>query len=158
MVSHAEFDEKVRDDIWTILSRKYSTVRRGGHPTEIDEHLHERTFWPDMRFHRVESVDSPSGRQIRITFTPKQEPDRTYGYRVDVDKAASAWSERVGIREPRQNPAMFAAELIWYMVAYIGAKEIEKSSEAEDGVRWINSGADVFEPLPDPDAHHHHHH
>jgi hypothetical protein len=145
-----EFDEVVRDDIWTILSRKYSTVRRGGHPSDAEEYLHERSFWPDMRFHKVEAAeDAVSGRQIRITFTPTSEPTVTYGYKIDVDKAASAWSRRVGIREPRKNPSMFAAELIWYMVAFIGATEIEACPRGEGGVRWINTGADVFEPLPD---------
>ena len=56
MADQVEFDEQVRDDIWTILSRKYNTVRRGGHPVDTDEHLRERTFWPDMRFHKVESI------------------------------------------------------------------------------------------------------
>lgn len=156
MADQAEFDERVRNDIWSILSRKYNTVRRGGHPVDTDEHLHERSFWPDMRFHKVEAVDGPNGRQIRLTFTPKVEPATTYGYRVDVDKAAAAWSEKVGIREPRQNPSMFAAELIWYMVAYIGSMKIEACPEDDTGVRWINTGADVFEPLPDAEASHHH--
>ncbi len=156
MADQVEFDEQVRDDIWTILSRKYNTVRRGGHPVDADEHLRERTFWPDMRFHKVESIDGPDGRQIRLTFTPLSQPDMTFGYRIDVDKAASAWSERVGIREPRKNSPMFAAELIWYMVAYIGATEIDACAQDENGVRWINTGSDVFKPLPDADAHHHH--
>lgn len=152
MADPAGFDETVRDDIWTILNRKYGTVRRGGHPVDAEEHLHERTFWPDMHFHKVETVDQPGGRQIRITFTPVNEPATTYGYKVDVDKAASAWSERVGIREPRQNPSMFAAELIWYMVAYIGASKMQDCPEGEGGVRWINTGADIFEPLPEAAA------
>lgn len=155
MVDQVEFDEQVRNDIWTILSRKYNTVRRGGHPVDTDEHLRERSFWPDMRFHKVEVAEGPDGPQIRLTFTPLNEPGAVYGYKVDVDKAAAAWSLRVGIREPRQNPAMFAAELMWYMVAYIGATEIETLAEDEEGIRWINTGADVFKPLPDADAHHH---
>ena len=151
-----EFDEVVRDDIRTILSRKYNTVRHGGHPSDAEEFLRERSFWPDMHFHTVESIDgAPEGRQIRITFTPTSEPATTYGYKVDVDKAAAAWSKRVGIREPRKNPSMFAAELIWYMVAFIGATEIEACPEGEGGVRWINTGADVFEPLPDAEPHMH---
>lgn len=150
----ADFSDVVRDDIWTILSRKYNTVRHGGHPSDADEFRRERTFWPDMRFHGVETVDGPDGRQIRITFTPVTEPDAVYGYRIDVDRAAAAWSERVGIRDPRKSPSMFAAELIWYMVAYIGSTAIEACPEGGGGVRWINTGADVFQPLPEPLAEH----
>ncbi|MBL8576511.1 MAG: hypothetical protein JNK47_04740 [Mesorhizobium sp.] len=155
MADQIEFDERVRDHIWTILSRKYNTVRQGGHPVDADEHLRERTFWPDMRFHKVDAVDGPNGRQLQLTFTPANRPDATFGYKIDVDKAASAWSERVGIREPRENSSMFAAELIWYMVAYIGSTDIDSCVEDGHGVRWINTGSDVFKPLPDPDAHHH---
>ncbi len=155
MADQIEFDEEVRDHIWTILSRKYGTVRRGGHPVDADEHRRERTFWPDMRFHKVESVDGPNGRQLRLTFTPLNQPDLTFGYKIDVEKAASAWSERVGIREPRKNSSMFAAELIWYMVAYIGSTPIDACPAGGDGVRWINTGSDVFKPLPDPDVHRH---
>lgn len=154
MVAMVDFDEKVRDDIWTILSRKYNTVRRGGHLGDAEEYLRERSFWPDMRFHMVEKAGSATGGQIRITFTPVNDPSKTYGYKIDVDKAAAAWSARVGIREPRENPSMFAAELIWYMVAYIGAKEIEACPEGDGGVRWINTGVDIFEPLPDAEASH----
>lgn len=154
MAEQLDFSEIVRADIWTILSRKYSTVRHGGHPSDVEEYSRERTFWPDMHFHKVETVVAPDGvRQIRITFTPRSEPGATYGYKVDVDTAAAAWSHRVGIREPRKNPSMFAAELIWYMVAYIGSNHIEASSEGEDAVRWINTGADVFQPLPEPEGH-----
>ena len=149
-----DFTQIVRDDIWAILSRRYGTVRRGGHPADAGEDRRERPFWPDMRFRGVEAVDIPGGpRQIRITFTPVTEPDATYGYKVDVEKAAAAWSERVGIRDPRNNPSMFAAELIWYMVAYIGATAIETCPAGEADVRWINTGADVFEPLPEDQVH-----
>jgi hypothetical protein len=154
MVDQA-FEERVREDIWAILSRKYNTVRHGGHPADAGEYLHERTFWPDMRFHEAKVTKGPGGPQIRITFTPVDAPDSIYGYKVDVQKAADAWSKRVGIREPRQNPSMFAAELIWYMVAYVGSIQIESQPKGEDGVRWINTGADVFTPLPEPEELHH---
>ena len=155
MIEQSEFSVVVREDIWAILSRKYNTVRRGGHPSDIDEHRRERPFWPAMRFHNVEMADAGGAPEIRITFTASTEPDTTYGFKVNVAKAAEAWSKRVGIRDPQKNPSMFVAELIWYMVAFIGATEIEECPAGEDGVRWINTGADVFEPLPDADAHHH---
>lgn len=145
-----EFSDVVRDDIWSILSRTYGTVRHGGHPTDAGEFLRERPFWPDMRFLAAETVDAPNGRQIRITFGPTKDASAVYGYRIDVETAASAWSERVGVRDPRASPSMFAAELIWYMVAYIGSKPIETYPEGEDGVRWVNTGADVFSPLGEP--------
>jgi len=153
MAELPEFSDMVREDLWTILSRKYSTVRQGGHPTDTGEHRRERSFWPDMSFHEVRPVDLPDGvRQIRITFTPRSEPKVTYGYKVNVETAAAAWSLRVGIREPRKNPSMFAAELIWYMIAYIGSTKIEDCPEGEGGVRWINTGDDLFQALPDPDT------
>jgi hypothetical protein len=40
------------------------------------------------------------------------------------------------------------------MVAYIGSTAIETSAAGDGGVRWINTGADVFEPLPEPLAQH----
>lgn len=147
-----DFSDIVRDDIWKILTTKYNTTRHGGHPTDVDEFRRERPFWPDMRFHDVQTVDAPAGRQIRITFTPSTEPEIRYGYRIDVEETAKAWSKRVGIRDPRASPAMFAAELIWYMVAYIGSTRIEEYPFSEDGIRWINTGADVFSPLPEPMA------
>jgi hypothetical protein len=155
MVATADFEAIVRDDIWLILSRKYQTVRHGGHPLDRDEYLRERTFWPDMRFARVDLVKTPDGGpEIRIVFSPSTEPDSAYGYRVDVDKATAVWHERIGI-EPRQNPPMFAAELIWYMVAYIGSIDIAECPEGEDGVRWINDGDDVFKALPGTEDEHH---
>ena len=66
MAGQAEFGEQVRDDIWTILSRKYNTVRRGGHPVDTDEHLRERSFWPDMRFHKVEAAGKRACRNLRL--------------------------------------------------------------------------------------------
>lgn len=144
-----DFYEAVRGDIWKILSGKYNTVRHGGHPSDVGEYRHKRAFWPDMKFHEVEVVDAPTGWQLRITFTPANEPGPVYGYRIDVDKAAEAWKIRVGIHDPHSNPSMFAAELVWYMIAYIGSTRIDNCPDAGEGVRWINTGADVFKPLPD---------
>lgn len=146
----ADFINLVHGEIWTILSRTYSTVRHGGHPSDAEEFRRDRSFWPDMQFHGAEAVDNADGGQIRITFTPVREPGVTYGYRIDVETAAAAWSKRVGIRDPHASPAMFAAELIWYMVAYIGSTPIEESEADHNGIRWINTGADVFTALPDP--------
>ena len=36
-IEMADFSDVVRDDIWSILSRTYSTVRHGGHPSDADE-------------------------------------------------------------------------------------------------------------------------
>ncbi|WP_018182906.1 hypothetical protein [Kaistia granuli] len=145
------FDQAVRTDISTILTRKYRTVRHGGHDKE--EHLRERQFWPDMQFHGVEIWQDTPG--LSITFTPVNEPGQVYGYRIDMATALIAWGKRVGIRNPRQHPSMFAAELVWYMVTYIGAVGIEDSVVAADGIRWINKGTEVFEKLPGADHHHH---
>lgn len=154
MAGSRPFDEAVREEIAGILSRKYTTVRHGGHPSDRDEFLRERPFWPDMRFGGVDLADAAGhGPQFRITFTPVAEPEATYGYRIDVDKAAAAWSKRVGIRDPRQNPSMFAAELVWYMVAYIGAADITACPAGADGIRWINDGSDIFEKLPGTEEH-----
>ena len=144
------FDDAVRADITTILTRKYRTVRHGGHDKE--EHLRERQFWPDMRFHGVEIWQEAPG--LSITFTPVDEPDQVYGYRIDMATALTAWGKRVGIRNPRQHPSMFAAELVWCMVTYIGAVGLEGSVATDDEVRWINKGTDVFDRLP---GDHHHH-
>ena len=103
-----------------------------------------------MRFLGAEVTDDPTGPQIRITFTPVREPGMTYGYLIDVEIAAAAWSKRVGIRDPHASPSMFAAELIWYMVAYIGSTPIESFAPDAGGIRWINTGADVFTALPEP--------
>lgn len=149
----ARFDEAVKEDIEKILSHKYNTVRRGGHRLDADENLHERPFWPDMRFERVELAAAPGGSQLRIRFAPASETGAVYGYKVDIDKAANAWSERIPIHEPRENPSMFAAELIWYMIASIGSVDLATFPEGEGGVRWINDGSEVFQSLPGTDEH-----
>ena len=148
----SSFGEQVQRELWTILSRSYGTVRHGGHPTDADEFRRDRSFWPDMNFSSVTLEERLNGEQIAISFTPVREPDRTYVYQVSVETAAAAWSKRVGIRNPYANPAMFAAEIIWYMVAYIGSTPIEDMQEDEVGLRRINTGSDVFTALPEPMA------
>ena len=156
MTGHDEFAETVRAEIAGILSRKYTTVRHGGHDIDRDEFRRERTFWPDMTFHGV-ALSRPAGRDatISLTFTPVYEPENTYGFRIDMPKAVVVWSKRVGIRDPLEHPAMFAAELIWYMVTYIGAIEIADSASDESGIRWINDGSEIFEALPGAEDHEH---
>lgn len=152
------FDETVRDEIWKILTMRYRTVRHGGHPTDAEEHLQERKFWPDMEFRAVTATEGPNGGQVRITFSPVREPELVFGYKIDVDSTAAAWSKRIGIRDPYKSPTMFAAELIWYMVAYIGSHRIDEVTADPDGIRWINRGDDVFAPLPEPLAFQHEQH
>ncbi len=145
-----EFSETIRYQIFSILKQKYNTVRHGGHAGDVDEFRRRRPFWPDMQFHDVKLEEGPNGDQVRITFTPVDEPTQTFGFKVDVEDAAATWRHRVGIRDPHKHSNMFAAEIIWYMIAYIGVSKFEECPDKGDGVRWINSGDDVFKPLPDP--------
>lgn len=142
----AAFYNQVRGDIWTILSQQYDYRGSG------EALARERPFWQDMRFHEVSTVDGSNGNHISITFTPIDQPTTIYGYKIDLDKAAAAWNERVGIRDARQNPTMFAVELVWYMVVYIGETNLERCRESGKGVCWINAGTDAFLSLPLNDA------
>jgi hypothetical protein len=146
-----EFDASLREEISGILRRTYRTVRHGGHPADKDEFLRHREFWPDMRFDEVRfGSDAENGRRLLITFAPVAELQTRYGYRVDVADALAKWTKRVMIRDPLSNPSMFAAEIVWYMVAYIGSNDITAFPADSEGVRWINTGSDLFEKLPEP--------
>jgi hypothetical protein len=151
MSSLKEFDEQLREELSSTLRRTYRTVRHGGHPTDKDEFLRHREFWPDMRFDEAKLLGGPGERrELAITFAPVNETGASYGYRVDLDDALAKWATRVTIRDPMSNPSMFAAEIIWYMVAYIGSNDIAAAPLADDGIRWINTGLDLFEKLPEP--------
>jgi len=149
------FNEKVRKEISDILSQKYHTVRHGGHELDKDEFRRERKFWPDMQFHGAGYVGTGPKPLVGITFTPVNEPGNTYGFRIDLEQAIEAWVKRVGILKPREHPAMFAAELIWYMVTYIGAVDLADALPDAEGVRWINEGTEIFGRLPGVEDHHH---
>lgn len=144
-----EFNEAVRREISSVLSRKYRTNRRGAHLSDRGEFLRERDFWPDMRFLDVvpyETADGGGG--LAITFAPASEPRDRYGFKIDMATSLESWCKRIGIRNPREHPAMFAAELTWYMVAYIGAIDINSFVADGSGIRWINKGYEIFVKLP----------
>lgn len=150
------FGIQVRDHVAEILRRKYGTIRQGANALDQDEYRKERRFWPDMQFHEVGLSDGAAGQPVvEITFTPVYEQETTYGFLVDVDYAIDTWGTRVGVQHPRNYPSRFAAEIIWYMVTYIGSLKIEDCPVDHRGIRWINKGDDVFARLPDADEHHH---
>ncbi|KKB86109.1 hypothetical protein VW29_04305 [Devosia limi DSM 17137] len=156
MNEQVAFENQVRDHVAEILRRKYGTTRQGANALDRDESLKQRRFWPDMQFHEVGQSSGLTGQaMVEISFTPVYEPENTYGYRVDVNSAIEAWSMRLGVQHPRNYPARFAAEVIWYMVTYIGSVKIEECPVDGKGIRWINKGDDVFTRLPDSDSHHH---
>jgi hypothetical protein len=147
------FVETVRREIADILNRKYRTTRRGGHPSDEDESLRDRAFWPDMRFHQVAQYQTAQGtRGLAITFTPIAEQESLYGFKIDMVKSLAAWGQRVVIRSARDHPSMFAAELIWYMVAYISSVDIRAFPTDASGVRWVNEGSEMFTRLPESQA------
>jgi hypothetical protein len=146
-----EFEKTLREEISGILRRTYRTNRHGAHPTDKDEFLRHREFWPDMRFDEAELRNGSAGSGVLlITFTPANEPQTRYGYRVNIADALAKWTKRVIAVDPLSNPSMFATEIVWYMVAYIGSNDIEAMPLDGAGVRWINTGMDLFERLPEP--------
>jgi hypothetical protein len=148
-----EFDEAVRQHISAILKQRYHTIRRGGHPSDKDEFLHDRRFWPDMQFLGVATYRTAEGNSgLTVTFTPVSESGNVYGFKIDMTKSLATWGKRIGIVNPREHPVMFAAELIWYMVAYIGAIDITSSLADGFGIRWINNGSEIFTKLPEAAA------
>jgi hypothetical protein len=144
-----DFDETVRREIAEILGRKYRTTRRGGHPSDEDEFLRDREFWPDMRFHGVAYYETVQGTPgLAVTFTPVADLGSLYGFKIDMVESLAAWGNRVAIRSARDHPSMFAAELIWYMITYISAVDIRAFPADASGVRWINDGSEMFTRLP----------
>lgn len=156
MAVQATFEIQVRDHISEILKQRYGTTRHGSNPLDKGEETAERRFWPDMQFHDVGQSQSQEGDPVvEISFTPVYERENTYGYRINVNNAVEAWSKRLGIINPQHYPARFAAEILWYMVTYIGSLKIERCPEDARGIRWINRGDDVFTRLPDAHDHRH---
>jgi hypothetical protein len=155
MQRSGEFEEAVRNEIAAILTGTYYTTRHGAHPSDKDEFLRERQFWPDMRFVDVARYRTAGdGVGLAITFTPAANADGgNYGFKIDLAKSLATWSKRIGIRNPSEHPSMFAAELVWYMVAYIGTVDLIAFAADDSGVRWINDGSEIFVKLPQTTGH-----
>ncbi|WP_169983487.1 MULTISPECIES: hypothetical protein [unclassified Microbispora] len=138
----------IRDHMWSLLSDRYRTNRRSpGAPTE-DEYLHDRPFWPEFTFEEVRYAVEGGRDLLLVTFHDTDVPEITLGFRIDLDKAMTEWSRRVGGRLPRQHPEMFAAELIWFMVCFIGVADFDGATGTPGSPPyWINDGSEIFGKL-----------
>ncbi|MFE2040503.1 hypothetical protein ACFXAZ_06130 [Streptomyces sp. NPDC059477] len=150
----------VRDSMWSLLSDRYRTNRRAGGAPAEDEFLHERPFWPAFTFEDVVHVVEDGVDRLLVTFHDTDDPSVTLGFRIDLARAMTEWSRRVGGRDPREHPEMFAAELIWFMVCFIGVTDFGGATGTPDAPHWINDGTEIFGRLknnPNMDAFDSHH-
>lgn len=140
----------IRDEMWALLSARY---RVAGNAVSD---AHERPFWPEFTFDSVRHAVEDGRDLLLVTFHETDRPERTLGFRVDVRKAMAEWSKRLGGRRPHEHPQMFAAEVIWYMVCFIGVADLGGDAPGTpEAPYWINEGGEVFGRLknnPNMDA------
>lgn len=147
-MTHQPFAHQVRDGMWELLSARYRTNRRDGWNHSVDEYVGHRPFWPEFIFDDVGVVTESGPTRIRVTFHESDHPETILGFRIDLEPAMEAWSIRVGGRDPRQHPEMFAAELVWFMVCFIGVADFGPDVPGTlDDPQWINTGAEIFGKL-----------
>ncbi|WP_069812700.1 hypothetical protein [Streptomyces sp. TP-A0874] len=141
-----ELFRTVRKNMWSLLSDRYRTNRRAR--STHDEFVGERQFWPEFTFEEVVLGTGAQGEaQIQVLFHDSDEPETRFGFRISLEKAIASWSERVGGRDPRRHPEMFAAELIWFMVCFIGVADLESATGGGQAPHWINTGSEIFGKL-----------
>ncbi|MCW5253547.1 MULTISPECIES: hypothetical protein [unclassified Streptomyces] len=160
MNDDTELFRSVRDNMWRLLSDRYRTNRRARGTQSEDEYLHDRPFWPEFTFDDVAHEVQDGTDMLLVTFHASDDPRTPLGFRIALVKAMEEWSRRVGGRDPRQHPEMFAAELIWFMVCFIGVAELDTGTGGGPGPRWINDGSEIFGKLrnnPNMDAFASHH-
>ncbi|MFD0883254.1 hypothetical protein ACFQ08_01575 [Streptosporangium algeriense] len=152
--------EVIRDNMWSLLSDRYRTNRRAPHTPTEDEYLHDRPFWPAFTFEEVRHTVEDGRDRILVTFHDTDVPEDTLGFRIDLDTAMAEWSRRVGGRNPHDHPEMFAAELIWFMVCFIGVADLDGEAGTPEAPHWINNGSEIFGKLknnPNMDTFESHH-
>ncbi|WP_030912372.1 hypothetical protein [Streptosporangium amethystogenes] len=137
----------IRGHMWSLLSDRYRTNRRTSHPPTEDEYLHDRPFWPAFTFEGVTYAKEEDKDRLLVTFHDTDLPDITLGFRIDLDTAMTEWTRRVGGRIPREHPEMFAAELIWFMICFIGVTDLDGATGAPESPYWINGGSEIFGKL-----------
>lgn len=147
MSKDSELFQDIRDNMWSLLSDRYRTNRRSAEKKTEDEFLHERTFWPAFTFEEVSYSTEDGMDRLLVTFHDTDTPENTLGFKVDLVRAMAEWSKRVGGRDPREHPQMFAAELIWFMVCFIGVADFEGSAGTPEKPHWINEGSEIFGKL-----------
>ncbi|MEU3168583.1 hypothetical protein [Streptosporangium sp. NPDC006930] len=150
----------IRDNMWSLLSDRYRTNRRTSHPPTEDEYLHDRPFWPAFTFEGVTYAAEEGKDWLLVTFHDTDIPDTTLGFRIDLETAMVEWTRRVGGRIPREHPEMFAAELIWFMICFIGVADFDGATGTPGAPHWINDGSEIFGKLknnPNMDTFESHH-
>lgn len=147
MSKDSELFRNIRENMWSLLSDRYRTHRRSAESKTEDEFLHERSFWPAFTFEDVSYSAEGGKERILVTFHDTDAPEITLGFKVDLVQAMAEWSKRVGGRDPREYPEMFAAELIWFMVCFIGVADFDGAVGTPEEPYWINEGSEVFGKL-----------
>ena len=143
-----DFAQVLADEMTRITTGRYRTKRRGGHIMDRDESSTDRAYWPGVEF---APTTTAAGPLLLTTFTLSDD-DRVFGFRVDLPSAVERWNLRIAIVDAASRPALFAAELCWYLVVQVGAAELDDVEPDEDGIRCVNTPTEVFGRLKLPTA------
>lgn len=141
------FIAEVKHEIHNILTGRYSRSNPSAHDNNgtIPETL---PFWSAFDFHEVWWDDSSSC--LGIVFSVAGHAVPRYGFRVNFWEAMDSWREQIGVGNIERNPAMYATEIIWFMVCFVGTSHLPDVPPNSDDVVWLNSGQEVFRELPAP--------
>ena len=141
-----DFAQTLADEMTQITTGRYRTQRRGGHIMDRNEASTDRVYWPGVEF-----APTTAGLLLLTTFTLSND-DRVFGFRVDLPSAVERWNLRIGIVDAVSRPALFAAELCWYLVVQLGGVDLDNVEPDQDGIGWINTATEVFGRLKVPAA------
>jgi hypothetical protein len=140
-----DFAQTLADEMTRITTGRYRTRRRGGHIMDRNESSTDRAYWPGVEF----APTTAAGLLLLTTFTLSDD-DRVFGFRVDLPSAVERWNLRIGIVDAASRPALFAAELCWYLVVQVGAADLDDVEPDQDGIGWVNTATEVFGRLKLP--------
>lgn len=129
-----------------ITQGSYRTTRNGAHRLDEGEASRPRPLWPGVDF-RPAHIEPPDSLVVHVTF--RDLGDAVFGCRVDLSTALTRGAELSDLVAWHEEPELMAAELVWYLVSYIGASRIEAPPPTNGAdVTWLMEGPEVFGPLP----------
>jgi hypothetical protein len=140
VIERREYEQRVRDAAWEIVSAEYEAYERVALSPHDQRFVGMRPFWAGLIFQGASVEGSYPDSELVIRFTEPAREGIEYGFREGIWKVVQWWQDYGPPADMLTDPERLANEMIFVMVFAIGAAPEAFADPSREEINWFTGG------------------
>jgi hypothetical protein len=140
VIAPPEYESRVRDAAWAIVSGEYEAYERSGIDPHSQRFVGMRPFWSGFAFDEVTTGGTFPETELVVRFGDDRHPERQYGFREGIWKVVQWWEDYGPPADMPNDPERLAHEMLFIMVYAVADMPAEAFERSDGDVQWFTGG------------------